>query len=269
MRVSQAVTSALSLGVPLFNGGDAAGCYEVYADAARSILPQVSPAVRAALSGALTDCESQSQPADRAWTMRRALDYSMEADSRGAAPWPIDFSDPSVAADFAAVDDRIMGGSSQSRVIFADGVTVFEGLLVEQGGGFASVRYGPPLTLDAATDALLLEARGDGRQGYKLTLTSGRAPNGISYQAAIDAGSGGFAALRLPLASFKPSYRGRPAPEAPALRAADVRSLGLMLSRFDVGGGEKGRCAGGPFRLELRRLGSAESELATNGRRWV
>ena len=56
---------------------------------------------------------------------------------------------------------------------------------------------------------------------------------------------------------------------APPLRAGEVRGLGLMLSRYEVAGGVKESIEAGPFRLRLRRLATAESELAINGRRWV
>lgn len=194
----------------------------------------------------------------------------------------IDFTQPSTAADWVAVDDRIMGGATTSRVVHADGVTNFEGNLIVEGGGFASVRYGKEFLLPSDADALTLEATSDGRMGYKLTLQSIAAPDGVSYQYTLPArraceargervwlGSEGFTSLRLPLADFKPTFRGRPAPEAPPLRASEVRSVGLMLSRYEVAGGVKESIAPGAFRLSLRALRVAESELAINGRRWT
>ena len=91
----------------------------------------------------------------------------------------VDFTDASVAPAWAAVDDRIMGGSSRSRVVHypakqrseaeeivavlsdegsPEGYTAFEGSLVQAGGGFASVRYGRPLSLEGVT-ALRLKVR--------------------------------------------------------------------------------------------------------------
>ena len=181
----------------------------------------------------------------------------------------IDFSASSTAADWVAVDDRIMGGASTSRVVH-DGkdATDFEGNLIVEGGGFASVRYLPALSLPSDADALTLDVRGDGRMGYKLTLQSSAAQEGVSYQYSLPA-LDEYASLRLPLGDFKPTYRGRPAPEAPALRAADVRGVGLMLSRYEVAGGAKASIPPGAFRLSLRSLSIAESQLAINGRRWV
>lgn len=180
----------------------------------------------------------------------------------------IDFTASSTAADWVAVDDRIMGGASTSRVMHDGNATNFEGNLIVEGGGFASVRYLPTLSLPSDADALTLDMSGDGRMGYKLTLQSAAAQEGVSYQYSLPA-LDECASLRLPLGDFKPTFRGRPAPEAPALRAADVRSVGLMLSRYEVAGGAKASIPPGAFRLSLRSLSVAESQLAINGRRWV
>ena len=184
----------------------------------------------------------------------------------------IDFTDPKTALDFIPVDDRIMGGQTVSRVVHEDGCTCFKGVLVVEGGGFASVRCTEPLSLASDVDALVLEACADGRRGYKLTLTSIAAPQGVSYQYVLpldDVVHGEFVPVRCPLSSFRPSFRGRPAPEAPPLRAEDVRSLGLMLSRYEGDGEVKVSINPGPFKLRLRKLAVGESELAINGKRWV
>ena len=296
-QIRSCIITALSVGVPVYNRGDPQGCYDVYAKAAQDCL-QISsdPSIRTVLSRSIEECASQKEPTQQAWTMRRALDTVLaEVDAadinsgsgiREPMAQPavlparsVDFTDASVAEAFSAVDDRIMGGSSRSRVVFDDGVTAFEGVLVEAGGGFASVRYGRPLIL-ADVEVLRLKVRiSDGREGYKLTLTGDHAPR-VSYQCLIpsDASERGaidedcFAELELPLSSFKPSFQGRPAPDAPPLRDANLCALGLMLSQFAAGGGEvadTSKCAPGEFRLELKRLWPAESQLAANGRRWV
>ena len=183
---------------------------------------------------------------------------------------PIDFTDPAVAADWIAVDDRVMGGASQSRVVFANGKTSFEGTLIVEGGGFASARLGPDLQLQPGVEVLVLEASSDGRLGYKLTLTSAATQSGVSYQFTLPRLGSERERVTMPLDQFKPSYRGRAVPDAPPLRAAEVRGMGLMLSRYEEGGGAgKQSIAPGDFWLRLRRLEATESELALNGRRWV
>ena len=98
----------------------------------------------------------------------------------------IDFTDSAAAGKWVAVDDRIMGGASTSRVVWSDSEgeisSSFEGELVVEGGGFASVRHMDPISLSSDVDALALSVRGDGRMGYKLTLSSQAAPPGVSYQ---------------------------------------------------------------------------------------
>ena len=180
----------------------------------------------------------------------------------------LDFTDASVAPLWRPVDDRIMGGSSTSLITHSDGATTFSGDLIVEGGGFASARFERPFELGRDVEALELDAEGDGRLGYKLTLRSAAADASISYQYALPALTA-QTSLRLPLSGFRATCRGQPAPDAPPLRAEDVCGLGLMLSRYEVAGGVKESIPAGAFCLTLRRLSTAESELAINGRRWL
>ena len=68
------------------------------------------------------------------------------------------------------VDDRIMGGSSTSLITHSDGATTFSGDLIVEGGGFASARFEQPFERGRDVEALELDAEGDGRLGYKLTM---------------------------------------------------------------------------------------------------
>lgn len=90
---------------------------------------------------------------------------SMLAEQQRRGETLIDFANPLAALEFMAVDDRIMGGSSTSRVVYDDteSASCFEGNLIVEGGGFAGVRYLKAFTLPADCDALSLEAAGDVR----------------------------------------------------------------------------------------------------------
>ena len=84
---------ALDVGVPLYNGGNHAACaaaYELAALSVATLADDVVPAdVREALLAAVA---SRAAPADRAWTLRAALDrvLAMEAPKAGAAaPMPV------------------------------------------------------------------------------------------------------------------------------------------------------------------------------------
>lgn len=152
-----------------------------------------------------------------------------------------DFSDPRSARRFSAVDDRVMGGVSQSALRAGDGVAAFAGdLSTEQNGGFASVRSEPAPVDLAGYAGIALRVRGDGRT-YKLRIRTDRRRDGVSYQAAFATTDGVWTTVRLPFASFHPTYRGVAQPEAGPLDAAAVQSFGLLVADEQVGA----------FRLEL------------------
>lgn len=147
-----------------------------------------------------------------------------------------DFSTPASVADWSAVDDRVMGGVSLSRLRHDPaGYAVFEGSVsLEQGGGFASVRT-RPLELGADDiDAYALEVRGDGRR-YKLNLRTDDHFDGINHQAVFQPPAGEWTTVHLPLADFAPRFRGRPVADAPPLDPRRLRQIGLMIADRQAG----------------------------------
>ena len=133
--VRERVAAAIREGVPLYNGGDAAGCARVYGLAAQELLGAVGPGGQATLRRAL---EADGGADARAWALRRALDSV--ADGGG----------PGLLRDFVAlqglpmatfvVNDTVMGGRSDSSVTQG----VFRGSVTKRGGGgFASARFQP------------------------------------------------------------------------------------------------------------------------------
>ncbi len=155
-----------------------------------------------------------------------------------------DFSAPDALSSWTARNDGVMGGVSLGRLVRGEGCAVFEGLLSpERGGGFASVRAAiEPGALDGAR-RIVVRARGDGRT-YELRLFTEGVEPGVSYAASFETAGGEWTEHALPLEAFRAVRRGRPVPGAPALRAEDVRGVGLLLA-----GGQFGE-----FRLELASL---------------
>ena len=156
-----------------------------------------------------------------------------------------DFSDASAVHAWTAIDDRVMGGVSRSRLRHdALGHAVFEGQVsLERNGGFASVRsshgaYG----LGSAT-ACLVEVRGDPKQ-FKLSLFTDDGGDSLSYQAGFTPTADDWQTVRLPLTDFQPRFRGRAVPNAPALDPARIRQVGVMIAVQQAG----------PFTLMIRRL---------------
>ena len=164
----------------------------------------------------------------------------------------LNFASAASVVDWSAVDDRVMGGVSVSRLRHENaapghgGFAVFEGRVsLANGGGFASVRLsaGSRLLGVPAACAYVLEVRGDGGR-YKLNLRTDAAFDGVNYQAAFTPPAGAWTRLRLPLAAFEPSFRGRAVPGAPPLDPARVCQIGLMIADRQAG----------EFSLALRSL---------------
>ena len=262
----RAITEAISRGVPLFNAGDAAGCLAIYKEVSSALVqqPQHLPAGGAQRLKEALDATSKGSAQDRAWTMRHALDDVIgllagdagdggKGGHYGGGAAKIDLMD--VSLQWRSIDDRVMGGQSRSRMAIApDGGGCFEGELVIAGGGFASVRSVIPLGSFAAARALLLRCCGDGRPGYKLTLKTDSAVDGVQYQLGFSPPTNSTAGyVRLPLSDFKANFRGQPVPNAPPIRGEQIVQVGLMLSRYDDTRVNE-HVQAGPFRLRVYSL---------------
>lgn len=158
------------------------------------------------------------------------------------------FSDPTAVDAWAAIDDRVMGGISRSRLRHdTAGHAVFEGTVsLERNGGFASVRSSPGARGKPGATACVIEVRGNGKQ-FKLSLLTDDGFESLNYQAGFAANTYDWNTICLPLAVFRASFRGRDVPGAPALDPARIRQVGLVIA-----GGQAG-----PFALDIRRIGLA------------
>ncbi len=146
------------------------------------------------------------------------------------------FESAASLADWSAIDDRVMGGVSHSRLRHDPaGFAVFEGIVsLEHHGGFASVRSGARDLGTPKAVEYLLDVQGDGKR-YKLNLRTDDALDGVNYQAAFEPPAGAWTTVRLPLAAFRPNFRGRGVPRAPPLDTARVRQIGLMIADRQTG----------------------------------
>lgn len=157
-----------------------------------------------------------------------------------------DFRDPAAVDGWTAIDDRVMGGVSRSRLRHdPSGHAVFEGdVSLAHGGGFASVRSPVRALGLAGASGCALALRGPPRP-FKLSLFADDGVDSLAYQCGFVPGGVGWQALTLPLAAFVPSFRGRAVPGAPTLDPARVRQIGLVAA-----GGVPGS-----FALDIRRIG--------------
>lgn len=159
-----------------------------------------------------------------------------------------DFSDPSAANAWHAIDDRVMGGISRSTLRHDPaGHAVFEGnVSLERNGGFASVRSSPGDGGLPVAQACLIELRGDNKQ-FKLSLLTDDGFDSLNYQTSFTPTGTDWQTLHLPLARFRASFRGREVTDAPPLDPARIRQVGLMIAARQAG----------PFALDIRRIGLA------------
>jgi len=162
-----------------------------------------------------------------------------------------DFADPRAIDAWTAIDDRVMGGISYSRLRHdPSGHAVFEGeVSLARNGGFASVRCRPgAFRADglAGATSCLVDLRGDPKQ-FKLSLFVDDNVNSVSYQAGFTPAGDGWQTVCLPLTAFQPSFRGRELRGAPALDPARICQVGMTIAAQQAG----------PFTLEVRRIGLA------------
>jgi hypothetical protein len=159
-----------------------------------------------------------------------------------------DFRDPSAVDEWAPIDDRVMGGVSHSRLRHDPaGHAVFEGVVsLERNGGFASVRSRPGSNGRPGAEACLIELRGAAKR-FKLSLLTDDGFDSPSYQAGFVPAGSGWHTLRLPLAAFRATFRGRDVPGTPALDPARIRQVGLLIAERQAG----------PFALDVRQLALA------------
>jgi len=160
-----------------------------------------------------------------------------------------DFSEERDIARWHAVDDRVMGGVSDSRVQrCSPDSAAFAGVVsLENNGGFASVHAAIPQGILAGHVAIALDCVGDGRR-YSLRLRQDEAFDGISYRNDFTPAAGQVSRILLPLADFVPVFRGRTLTTAGPLEPASVRRIGLLIAGQQAG----------EFKLELHRVSAVK-----------
>lgn len=151
----------------------------------------------------------------------------------GASTLPRDlfrFDVESSVEGWSSIDDRVMGGVSNSRLRYEKaGYAVFEGVVsLDRNGGFASVRSRPVDLGVPGTTCYWLEVKGDGKL-YKLNLRTDDGFDGPNYQAVFAPPEGQWTTIEMPVPAFNPSFRGRSVEGAAPLDPMRVRQVGLII----------------------------------------
>lgn len=182
----------------------------------------------------------------------------------GSAPLPapqpqagviFDFSQPSAVLEqtWGALDDVVMGGVSASSLRSQPGSALFTGYVsTDNSGGFASVRtrnFEPSLDVSSYS-GFELRVNGDG-QRYKFLVRDEDSWDSVAFAGSFDTVANEWVTIRLPFADLVPVFRAKTVSNSRPLNAARVRSLQLMLSKFEYDGALNPRFAAGEFRLNV------------------
>eukprot|EP00879_Flechtneria_rotunda_P004268 GHRR01004517.1.p1 GENE.GHRR01004517.1~~GHRR01004517.1.p1 ORF type:complete len:573 (+),score=177.05 GHRR01004517.1:347-2065(+) len=152
--------------------------------------------------------------------------------------------DASLAARWGALDDVVMGGVSESSIVFSANAgesgpaLLFRGMVsTDNSGGFISVRcknFEPSLDL-SAYEGICLRVKGTGMR-YKLIIRTDTRWDGIGYCRSFDTKAGEWQDIYLPFDEFIPVFRAKTVRDGTQLDASSIASLQLMLSKFEYDG---------------------------------
>ncbi len=168
-----------------------------------------------------------------------------------------DFTQPTnLSQMWGALDDVVMGGVSASSLELKSEGALFTGFVsTANSGGFASVRtrsFVPPLDLGDHT-GIEVNFKGDG-QRYKFLIRDEDSWDSLAYAYSFDTVPNQWLILRIPFNLMTPVFRAKIVNAAPGLNTRQIRSLQLMLSKFEYNGSLNPHFQPGEFRLLLSRI---------------
>lgn len=166
-------------------------------------------------------------------------------------------------AGWHALNDTVMGGRSQGKCRIGSSGLVFEGTVIEAGGGFISCRsplFSPPLDLSACT-GLELELVGEGRC-FKLAVAcadglaglTNLIPGGLRWVFEFGTEAMGPTSIRIPFSALRASVRAKPVGLPLRFDPSRITRLQLLHSRFAADGGLNAGFRAGPIHLELHAI---------------
>lgn len=157
----------------------------------------------------------------------------------------LDFTGATPSIEWSAIDDRIMGGLSQSQPLYIEGTGLrFSGLVsLANHGGFASIRSGMGAFDLSPFQGLAMRVCGDGKT-YKISLRTDHFYDGVSYQASFQTEPRTWQDIRLPFDSFCPTHHGRKLTTVAPMDRTRVTSFGLFIADRQAG----------PFQLDIANI---------------
>ena len=165
---------------------------------------------------------------------------------------------------WGALDDIVMGGTSESSIRLTDNTALFTGnVSTANSGGFASVRtrnFENAIDLTAFS-GIQLRVKGDGKR-YKLIVRSESKWDGIGYCYSFDTVYNIWITVTIPFENLIPVFRAKTVKDGSQLNTKSIYSFQLMLSKFEYDGALNPKFTPGIFQLQLESVKAyAEQEL--------
>lgn len=156
-----------------------------------------------------------------------------------------DFTGANAAQAWQAVNDGVMGGVSEGKFKVTDQKTMefFGTLLLDNNGGFASVRTKAKKLGFEKDDTVIAKVRGDGRE-YMLNLYLNKPLIAFSYRAPVQTKKDEWIEVKVPLDKFEATSFGQVIKDAGTVNPDEINAIGFMLSDKKTG----------PFKLEIESI---------------
>lgn len=166
-------------------------------------------------------------------------------------------------ATWGAVDDVVMGGVSESGIRLMSGSALFSGnVSIDNSGGFASVRtrnFDPSLNL-TNYQGIELRVKGDG-QRYKIFVRTEATWDGLGYAYSFDTKPQEWTMVRVPFGDLVPIFRAKTVRDARPIDLSQIRSLQLMLSKFEYDSQLNPHFNPGLFSLQIESISAYDGRV--------
>jgi hypothetical protein len=148
----------------------------------------------------------------------------------------IDFNNTAEKENWQIINDDVMGGVSQSEIIFNDtGTATFQGRIsLENNGGFASTRSKSHSYRLGGYIGLDLRIKGDGKD-YQLRVRTDNRLDGISYRYRFATQPETWMNIRVPFSEFDPVFRGRILSNVAPISPEQIQQVGFLISDKQAG----------------------------------
>lgn len=143
-----------------------------------------------------------------------------------------DFSSPDNSGNWEVVNDGVMGGLSESEIVFnPEGTVTFRGMVsLENNGGFASVRTAVELQDQKESyKGVVVRVKGDGKV-YGIRFRTHGESNSYAYQFKIKTEKDNWKEFKIPFEEFNPTFRGSLLKNKPALESDNITQMGILIS---------------------------------------